>query len=138
MKKFVMISIIILGIAGVAGYFGYQAVMDVAADKLVDQVANNLSEEEINQLKEDPEIKALINRSTGDLSKSDLPVKTKEEAIEMVNNKLSAGEIKDLALKASDGLTSEEKKQIKSKLEEKLTPEEMKALKALAISELSK
>jgi len=134
MKKFI-IFVIVVAVLAVGGMYGYKQVKAAAAEKIIDQVQNNVSDADIQKLKEDPDIKKLLENANADAL--NLPVKTKEEAVKMIAGKLSISDIKDMASMAADGLTEDEKAELKAKMEKKFTPEELDALKAIAVKQLN-
>lgn len=141
MKK--IIILIFIAVIGIGGYFGYQFVMGLMSDKVIEEVANNVSDEEIETMLNEPSIQQLIGENVDDiqnidLSKTDLPFKTKEEAIKSLAKEFSVGEIKDIASKVQSGMSSEEKAELYEMVTERLTEEEMAALKMIAIQELQK
>jgi hypothetical protein len=122
----------------VLGFSAYNFLMDYAADKVMDQVSTTLvaNEEEVNKLLEDPEIKKYLEN--GEEVPSNLPFKTKEEAIKVVSKKYSVNEMVNMRDKVREGLTSQEKEEIYNDLRSKLTEEELQALKVVALKEMKK
>jgi hypothetical protein len=158
MKKWI-ITMSILLIIGAAGYTAYKFFMNMAAEKLMDHVTQQiLTEKDIEVLLQDPQVQQIINEQLGegsvtsgegsvatveiggsaaDLEKNDLP-NTKEEALQLVLAKYSVTEIKDIVTKAQGGITSEEEAEIKEAFMERFSEEEIQALKVIGVIELLK
>jgi hypothetical protein len=139
MKK-LFIAMVILG---VLGYVGYHYAISFASDKVIDQVAEHvLNEQEVEQLLNDPDVKKMVEQDIGkpsvESSVEGLPFHTKEEALKAVTEKFSVGELNEIRYKVTDGIDSKEKEELIALLEEKLSPEEMEALKIIALKELQK
>lgn len=135
-KKLGIVLLILIVVIGAGSYFAYKKALNVVADKMIDQVANQLTDADIQQIKNDPDVKALL--ASGNPNDANLPFTTKKEAIQRVTQRLSIGDLKELASMASGGLTAEEKEKIKTEFESKFSPEEIKALKVVAYKELNK
>ncbi|KIL35424.1 hypothetical protein SD71_14085 [Cohnella kolymensis] len=71
-------------------------------------------------------------------TKKEFPIKTVDEAKDMVMSKFSTGEVTKMANMAKDGLSTNEKANIKSNLQAKLTDDEYEALKIIALMEVMK
>jgi hypothetical protein len=137
MKK-LFIAMVILG---VLGYVGYHYAISIASDKVIDQVAEHvLDEQEVEQLLNDPDVKKMVEQEldepSSESSGDDLPFHTKEEALKAVTEKFSVGELNEIKNLVTDGIDDQEKEEIVAILEEKLSPEEMEALKIIALKEL--
>ncbi|WP_077615458.1 hypothetical protein [Caenibacillus caldisaponilyticus] len=136
MKKLGIVLLILIVVIGAGSYFAYKKALNVVADKMIDQVANQLTDTDIQQIKNDPDVKAFL--ASGNPNDANLPFTTKKEAIQRITQRLSIGDLKELASMASGGLTAEEKEKIKTEFESKFSPEEIKALKVVAYKELNK
>jgi hypothetical protein len=148
MKKWI-ITISILLIIGTAGYTAYKFFTNMAAEKLIDHVTQQiLTEKDIEVLLQDPQVQQIINEQLGrgsvapvekgdsaDPEKNDQP-NTKEEALQLVLTKYSATEINDIVTKAQSGITSEEEAEIRETLMNRFSEEEIQALKVIGIVEL--
>lgn len=135
-KKLGIVLLILIVVIGAGSYFAYKKALNVVAYKMIDQVANQLTDADIQQIKNDPDVKAFL--ASGNPNDANLPFTTKKEAIQRVTQRLSIGDLKELASMASGGLTAEEKEKIKTEFESKFSPEEIKALKVVAYKELNK
>ncbi len=135
-KKLGIVLLILIVVIGAGSYFAYKKALNVVADKMIDQVANQLTDTDIQQIKNDPDVKAFL--ASGNPNDANLPFTTKKEAIQRITQRLSIGDLKELASMASGGLTAEEKEKIKTEFESKFSPEEIKALKVVAYKELNK
>lgn len=118
---------------GLFGFFGYQFVISKASDVLVDQIANQVNEEDMNQFMDDPIIQRIIaNVDTSNTE--DLPFQTKEDAVKTVLKEFSMSEMTDVATKAQRGELN--MAEVEALLQERLTDEEIEALKIIAIKEM--
>ncbi len=125
------------------GFLVYLASMDMISEKVMSEVAGSFNEKDIEALENDPAVKDLIERHSGDLSgvdlkKSSLPITTKEEAVKKISKDFTVKEIREVVSKAKGGFTPDEQKEIYSLLTDRLTEEELTALKMIAIQELEK
>ncbi|PLR76607.1 hypothetical protein CU633_14745 [Bacillus sp. V3-13] len=139
MKKLILLLLIVGGLA-IAGFLGYNAFMGMASDKVMEQVSSSISEEDVNQLVQDPSIQQLIgeNADLANIDTSNLPFSTKEEALKTLTEKFSFNEITDITSTVSDGITAEEKAELLEMVQSKLTEEELAALKIIAVKEALK
>lgn len=140
MRK-LFIVILIMAMVGVLGYAGYQYALGFVSEKVMDQVAEHmLDEEEVDQLLNDHEVKKWIEEeqdsSLSEKTAAELPFHTKEEALKTITGKLSVGEINEIRNKVSDGIDAQDKQEIIALLEDRLSPEELEALKIIALKEL--
>lgn len=140
MRK-LFIVILIMAMVGVLGYAGYQYALGFVSEKVMDQVAEHmLDEEEVVQLLNDHEVKKWIEEeqdsSLSEKTAAELPFHTKEEALKAITGKLSVGEINEIRNKVSDGIDAQDKQEIIALLEDRLSPEELEALKIIALKEL--
>jgi len=140
MKKIIISLIIIIGLS-----FGvYRLLLTFASDQLIDQVRTEvLTDETINELIEEYEVQSLLASYEGNFQegsskrKEELPFSTKEEATKLLVSKFSFGEIRDISLKASKGLTTQEQIELEKKVMDRLTPEEIEALLIIGLSEIA-
>lgn len=131
------------GAIALLGFLTYLASMDMISEKVMSEVAESFDEGDIEALANDPAVKDLIESHSGDLTavnlkESSLPIRTKEEAVKKISKDFTVKEIREVALKAKGGLTSEEQGEIYSLLTDRLTEEELTALKMIAIQEMKK
>lgn len=154
MKKW----IITLSILVVVGYVGYQYAYQYVTDRVMDEVVEQMIDsDEVDKLLSDPEVQQLMAESlsaedvqdavansgiAGDTPASDptatpsgkeLVVKNKDEAIKLILDKFSIGELKDLATNAK-GMSKEEQEQLLSRF----TDEELESLKIIGLMEVEK
>ncbi|PLR80761.1 hypothetical protein CVD25_08310 [Bacillus canaveralius] len=139
MKKLILLLLIVGGL-GTAGFLGYNAFMGMASDKVMEQVANSISEEDVNQLVQDPSIQQLIgeNADLANIDTSNLPFSTKEEALKTITKEFSVKEITDITSTISDGITADEQTELLETVQSRLTEEELAALKIIAVKEALK
>ena len=142
MKKLLLIVVILV----VLSYGIYRVALSYAADQIVQQISEEvLTDEVIIQLKSDPQIQALLKefekKDTSDIltqkNIDNLPFSTKEEAVKTIIGKFSIGEIRDVSVKASRGLTLKEQAELETMVMERLTSEEIEALLIIGITEIS-
>lgn len=70
-KRFVLaVAFLLLAIPG--GYAGYQIALDKASDKLVNEVASQVSKEDMNKLLEDPSVQEVLEKELGTKKAADL------------------------------------------------------------------
>lgn len=156
MKKW----IIALSILVVAGYFGYQYAYQYVTDRVMDEVVEQMIDsDEVDKLLADPEVQQLMadslsaedvqdaveksgNGNGADTQAPDTPntpsgkklvVKNKDEAIKLILDKFSIGELKDLATNAK-GMSKEEQEELLSRF----TDEELESLKIIGLMEVEK
>ena len=143
MKKLLLIVIILI----VLSYGIYRMALSYAADQIVQQISEEvLTDEVIIQLKSDPQIQDLLKKyekkDTSDIhltqkNMDNLPFTTKEEAVKTIIGKFSIGEIHDVTVKASRGLTLKEQAELETMVMQRLTSEEIEALLIIGIAEIS-
>ncbi len=133
--KFVLITIIVLGILGYGVYyFG----TNMASEKLMDVVSSELeNSSEIENFKQtienDPAVQSYLEEAES-VDESTLPFSTKEEATRVLVKKVGLSEIQDIQSKVQKGqITMEE---LIQEIEGKLTEEELTALKVIVYKEL--
>lgn len=131
-------TVLVLVVLSGLGVAGYKFALSFISDKMMDEVANQaLNQEEIEKLKNDPEVKKLLEQDLSTTETEDLPFHSKEEALKTVVQKFSINELNEMKNKAIHG-TREDRAEIKAKLDERLSEEELRALKIIALKELSK
>lgn len=161
MKKFVLALIVISILTAVV----YKVGIKYASDAAINQIADQVSPDEINELMEDPAVQKTIQEQLGsgvpqdwrkeqpdpatipDTAINNVPLTetgnqlvftTKEEAFKFLLTKFSMSELSGFIAMAEGGVNTEEKNQVKSVLMSRLTPEEYKALKVIGLIELQK
>lgn len=135
--KGLLITALILGILGYAGYYFVNKFVE---DKAVEYVEKDLVENnDVAMAREyvdrSPALKSYIAEGA-EANLEELPVQTREEATRMVMQKLSFQEMQQIQSKAANGMTEEEVLELMETFEEKLTAEELLALKAIVYKEL--
>lgn len=137
MKKVFIFAIFILAVLVGLAIAGYNFAVSFAANKMIDQVVSEeLSEDEIDQLMNDPSLKEMLDTDDVSLTENDdLPFHTKEEALKTVVKKFSIDELNEMKNKVLSG-TAEERAEVKAEIEDRLTQEELAALKIIALKEL--
>ncbi|SDM90191.1 hypothetical protein [Sediminibacillus halophilus] len=136
-------NVIIVGVilAGV-GYGIYHIAAGVIADKVVDQVEQEIysstDEETIKQsIDNNPELQEFL-ADAPQIDQSQLPFTTKEGAVKNLIKKFSVGEIQEISETVNNGMTQEEQMVLLEKIEGKLSPEELDAMKVVMYKELNK
>lgn len=140
MKKLALGSIIVLFI-GLFGFGGYMAALEIASEQVVKQISNAISEDDLELLIKDPTIQALLNDPNSlkkNLDSTELPFKTKEEAIKRLKEKFSFKEIKTVLGKFKGGLSVHEQNELYTLVTSRLTDAEFTALQIIAIKEMRK
>ncbi|MFE7060680.1 hypothetical protein ACFVAD_00845 [Sutcliffiella sp. NPDC057660] len=134
--KVLLITVIILGALGAAGYYFINKFIE---DRAVEYVEQDLDDGNIAMAREyvdnSPSLKAYISEGA-DANLEELPFQTREEATRAVMKKLSLQELQSIQSKAADGMTEAEAMELADTFEEKLTDEELLALKAIIYKEL--
>ncbi|NBD27575.1 hypothetical protein [Paenibacillus glycinis] len=159
MKKWIMVLILAAGI----GFAGYKYVYHAVGNKIMEQVADEvLNAKETTEMLADPEVKQMIQSSLdaedvkhllgeqavaedragtdkqGHSSPKKMAVKNKNEAIKLVMDKFSIGELKDMAAKVKGGMTGQEKAELKQRVSERFSEDELDSLKIIALMEAEK
>lgn len=133
--KFIILAIILPCVIGYAiYYFG----TDMASDKLVDAVTEELETSgQMNDLKgaieSDPELLSFVEEAKA-ADSSQLPFTTKEEATRVLIKKIGITELNEIRKTVQDGSAS--KAEILQDVQSKLTEEEIMALKVIAYKEI--
>ncbi|MGG0718254.1 hypothetical protein ABE096_11780 [Robertmurraya massiliosenegalensis] len=133
--KFLLIPLVLLGVAGYAIYY---IGTNIASEKLMDSVTTELENSgEIDNIKQmiesDPELKSHMEEARN-AADEDLPFTTKGEATRVLINKVGLTTLNEIQEKAQVGSASIE--EILQELESKLSEEEFLALKVIAYKEL--
>ena len=143
MKKFVRFLFIFILLLGGLGYGAYYFGTNLASEKLMDTVSNELEQSgQVEQVKQyienDPELKLFLKEA--ETVKQDqldqLPFTTKEEATRVIIKKVGIPELMDIQTQVQEGTIT--KDEILQKVQENLTEEEILALKVIAYKELYK
>jgi hypothetical protein len=134
MKKLIKILALIGVLLVAIGYGVYYFGTDIASDKIVEELESSGQLAEAKQYVEsDPELKQFLSEAEN-VDPEQLPFTTKEEATQVVIEKVGVSELTTLQAKAQEGsLTKEE---VLQTLQESLTEEEILALKAVVYNEL--
>ncbi|NMH71490.1 hypothetical protein HF078_00215 [Bacillus sp. RO2] len=135
--KGIIITALILGILGYAGYYFINKFLEDQAVEYVekDLVENNDVAMAREYVDRSPALKSYIAEGA-EANLEELPVQTREEATRMVMQKLSFQEMQQIQSKAANGMTEQEVLELVETFEEKLTEEELLALKAIVYREL--
>ncbi len=135
--KGLLITAIILGVLGYAGYyFINKFIEDQAVDYVEkDLVGNNDVDMAREYVDRSPALKSYIAEGA-EANLEELPIQTREEATRMVMQKLSFQEMQQIQSQAANGMTEQEVLELMETFEEKLTDEELLALKAIVYREL--
>ena len=159
MKKWIAVLIVAAGI----GFAGYKYVYHVVGNKIMEQVADEvLNAKETTEMLADPEVKQMIQSSlnaedvkhllgeqaaaedragtdkSGHSGPKKMAVKNKNEAIKLVMDKFSVGELKNMAAKVKGGMTEQEKAELKQRVTERFSEDELDSLKIIALMEAEK
>lgn len=140
-KKIIFISFISLTTVFTAILICF-AVLEGVTYQAASKLADTLQEEDMQKLLNDPTIQPYINEkvelATMNLSKTDLPIKTRSEAMTKVTQTFSNQDIKDFSTKLKQGLTEKDKEELMDTVNKHFSEEEILSLKILAIQELKK
>lgn len=139
MRFLKVLAIVLILLVG-AGYGVYYFGTNIASDKVMDAVTNELEKSgQIDAVKKeiekDPELKKIIDEGAN-VDESKLPFTTKEEATRVLVKKVGISELNNIKNQVQNGTASKE--EILNQVQSKLTEEEMMALKAIAYKELNK
>jgi divalent metal cation (Fe/Co/Zn/Cd) transporter len=135
-------GLMVVGILiGICAYAVYHFGINMASDKVVEYVNQELDPGEMEEVKQvvaaNPELQQFLEEGIADVDESMLVYQTKEEAIKAVVKKVGVSELMGIQSKVSDGLSTEEQSEILGMLQEKLSEEEILALKVLVNKELN-
>ena len=134
MKKLIKILAVIVVLLVAIGYGVYYFGTNIASDKIVEELENSGQLVEAKQYVENnPELKQFLSEGVN-VDPGQLPFTTKEEATQVVIEKVGISELTTIQAKAQEGsLTKEE---VLQTLQENFTEEEILALKAVIYNEL--
>jgi hypothetical protein len=141
--KWIVVPVLLLAAAGFIAYqFGTAFVADKVVEQVVEQVYVQLQDSgELNNLiaevKGNPELEKLLTEAEM-VGESTLPFTTKEEATKVLLKKFSVEELIEIQSMVNDGISIEDEEVLLSTFEDKLTEEELLALKVITIKELNK
>ncbi|GAA0495495.1 hypothetical protein GCM10008986_22800 [Salinibacillus aidingensis] len=132
------IFLLLIGVLGLGIYhFGTK----IAAEKIVESYAEELSASPVmNQLEDQMNNHSELQQMVKDGAKAaeeGLPFSTKDEAAKELVSRFSVRELIELGNMAKDGLSQDEKLEMVNQLERKLSEKELLALKAIAYKELN-
>ncbi|WP_404469006.1 hypothetical protein [Sutcliffiella horikoshii] len=135
--KGLLITALILGVLGYAGYYFINKFIEDQAVEYVekDLVENNDMAMAREYVDRSPALKSYIAEGA-EANLEELPIQTREEATRMVMQKLSFQEMQQIQSQAASGMTEQEVLELMETFEEKLTDEELLALKAIVYREL--
>ena len=135
--KGLLITALILGVLGYAGYYFINKFIEDQAVEYVekDLVENNDMAMAREYVDRSPALKSYIAEGA-EANLEELPIQTREEATRMVMQKLSFQEMQQIQSQAANGMTEQEVLELMETFEEKLTDEELLALKAIVYREL--
>ncbi|MEK4199804.1 hypothetical protein [Cytobacillus sp. FSL K6-0265] len=140
-KKIIFISFISLTTIFTAILICF-AVLEGVSYHAATRLADTIQEEDMQILLNDPSIQSYINEkdeiATMNLSETDLPIKTRSEAITKVTQTFTNQDIKDLSTKLKKGLTEKDKEELMDTVNQHFSEEEILSLKILALQELKK
>ena len=139
-KKFVQFLFVFILLLGGLGYGVYYFGTNLASEKLMDTVSNELEHSgQIEQVKQyvekDPELKHFLEEAAS-VKQDQLPFTTKEEATRVLIKRVGVSELMDIQTQVQEGTIT--KDELLQKAQEKLTEEEILALKVIAYKELYK
>ena len=140
MKRFLIVSCIILVILIGGGYAIFAYVKNVASEQILDYVNDELNNsEQLTDIQEviqsDAKLQSFIAEGEH-IVDQELPFETKEEAAKIIINKVGLSDLQTIYSQVQErNISTEEVIEI---LESHLTEEEIQALKALAYQEIYK
>ena len=135
MKKLIKVLAVIVVLLLAVGYGVYYFGTDLASDKIVEELENSgqLVSKQSSMQKITRELKQFLSEAEN-VDPEQLPFTTKEEATQVVIEKIGVSELITFQTKAQEGsLTKEE---VLQALQENFTEEEVLALKAVIYNEL--
>ncbi|MGG0892441.1 hypothetical protein [Cytobacillus horneckiae] len=145
MAKKKKIILIIMSCSSVVftGILIYLASIEGISNTILKEVVSGISDEEIELLTSDPSVQKLMNEHTEDLRSinlkdTNLPIKTKEQAVKKLSSDFSMEEIREISSKIKNGMSTDEQSEIFNMLTERLTEEELTAIKVIAVQEMMK
>lgn len=140
MKRFLIVSCLILAILIGGGYAIFAYVKNVASEQMLDYVNEELdNSEQLTDIQEviqsDAKLQSFIAEGEHILEQ-ELPFKTKEEAAKVIINKVGLNDLQTIYSQVQERNVSTE--EVIEILESHLTEEEIQALKAIAYQEIYK
>lgn len=140
MKRFLIVSCLILVILIGGGYAIFTYVKNVASEQMLDYVNEELdNSEQLTDIQEviqsDAKLQSFIAEGEHILEQ-ELPFKTKEEAAKVIINKVGLNDLQTIYSQVQERNVSTE--EVIEILESHLTEEEIQALKAIAYQEIYK
>ena len=140
MKRFLIVSCLILVILIGGGYAIFTYVKNVASEQMLDYVNEELdNSEQLTDIQEviqsDAKLQSFIAEGEHILEQ-ELPFKTKEEAAKVIINKVGLNDLQTIYSQVQERNVSTE--EVIEILESHLTEEEIQALKAFAYQEIYK
>ena len=134
MKKFLIGTLVTLGIIAGLGYGLYYVGTNIASDELVDSMTNDLQDSgQMNEVRamieSDPELTEMMEEAKV-ADPNTLPFTTKGEATRVLINKIGVTNLQNISQSTAS------KEEILQVLKENLTEEEMLALQVLAYEEI--
>lgn len=140
MKRFLIVSCLILVILIGGGYAIFAYVKNVASEQMLDYVNEELdNSEQLTDIQEviqsDAKLQSFIAEGEHILEQ-ELPFKTKEEAAKVIINKVGLNDLQTIYSQVQERNVSTE--EVIEILESHLTEEEIQALKAIAYQEIYK
>mgnify|MGYP003548239462 FL=1 len=140
MKRFLIVSCLILVILIGGGYAIFAYVKNVASEQMLDYVNEELdNSEQLTDIQEviqsDAKLQSFIAEGEHSLEQ-ELPFKTKEEAAKVIINKVGLNDLQTIYSQVQERNVSTE--EVIEILESHLTEEEIQALKAIAYQEIYK
>jgi len=139
-KRFLIVSCLILVILIGGGYAIFTYVKNVASEQMLDYVNEELdNSEQLTDIQEviqsDAKLQSFIAEGEHILEQ-ELPFKTKEEAAKVIINKVGLNDLQTIYSQVQERNVSTE--EVIEILESHLTEEEIQALKAIAYQEIYK
>jgi len=139
-KRFLIVSCLILVILIGGGYAIFAYVKNVASEQMLDYVNEELdNSEQLTDIQEviqsDAKLQSFIAEGEHILEQ-ELPFKTKEEAAKVIINKVGLNDLQTIYSQVQERNVSTE--EVIEILESHLTEEEIQALKAIAYQEIYK
>lgn len=120
----------------------YFATVEGMSYQVATKVAENIQEDELNNWLNDPAILPFISEEEDiadiKLSETNLPIKTRTEAINKVTETFSSKDMKELSVKLQTGLTASDKAELIETVNQHFSEEEIISLKILALQEVKK
>ncbi|KOS68202.1 phenylalanyl-tRNA synthetase subunit beta [Lysinibacillus contaminans] len=139
MKKFLIITAIILVLLGGAGYAVWHFGTNIASEKIIEKVESTLDDENLEEVKSyienDSQVQEIVSEAAT-INPDTLPFQTKEEATRVLIKKVGINRLLEIQEQAQNGSIS--KDEVLSEIEGKLSEDEISALKYILYKELNK